>query len=80
VLRPSPRLDALERRRDREVHGGLDFHQALARFTAMWAYARALEEADAARSASMEASELDWRHDLEADIRVARAVNGLPPA
>lgn len=47
-----------------------DFEARLTRFAALWAHARLIAPGSGA----------DWRHDLEPDLAVARAVNGLPPA
>lgn len=46
----------------------MSYQQALELFGALWAEARALNP-DIGR---------DWTSDLEADLAVARAVNGLP--
>ncbi len=43
---------------------------ALERFEALWAEALALGVL----------GQVDWETDLEPDLAVARAVNGLPPA
>jgi hypothetical protein len=43
---------------------------ALARFAALWVHARALNPDFGS----------DWLDDLEPDLAVARAVNGLPPS
>lgn len=63
-------LDALERRWERDAFREMDFSTALARFAALWAEALTLGADPLA----------DWRDDIEADLAVARAVNGLPPA
>lgn len=63
-------VEELERRWEQETFRGLTFENALARFAALWVHARALNPHMGA----------DWREDLEADLAVARAVNGLPPA
>ena len=70
MIRPSPRLDELERRYQREAFQGLSHEQALERFSSLWAEARQLNP-DAGKH---------WLEDLEPDLAVARAVNGLPPA
>lgn len=70
MIVPSPALAQLEARYQRDAFRDLTYEQALARFAALWAEALAL-------GADLGA---DWREDLEADLAVARAVNGLPPA
>jgi hypothetical protein len=65
----SPALEAFEARYQREAYRDLTYAQALAHFAALW------EEACALRP-DMGA---DWAEDIQADIAVARAVNGLPP-
>ena len=66
----SRRLVELEARYQREAFRGLSYEEALARFAALWAEACALNPELGA----------DWREDLESDLAVARALNGLPPA
>jgi hypothetical protein len=66
----SKRLDEFEAGYQREAFASLTYEDALARFAALWAEARVLSP-DLGQ---------DWRGDLEADLAVARAVNGLPPA
>lgn len=70
MLERTERLDALDRRWERRAYGELDFSRALARFAALWQ--EAVELRDDPRAG--------WREDLDADLAVARAVNGLPPA
>ena len=65
----SKRLDEFEASYQREAFASLTYEDALARFAALWAEARVLSP-DLGQ---------DWRGDLEADLAVARAVNGLPP-
>jgi hypothetical protein len=48
----------------------LTLQEAVERFASLWAEARQLNP---------DLGE-DWRADLEPDLAVARAVNGLPPA
>lgn len=66
----SKRLQEFEARYQREAFAGLSYEEALARFAALWAAARVIRP-DLGDG---------WREDLEADLAVARAVNGLPPA
>lgn len=63
-------MAAFEARYQREAYRGLSYPDALARFAALSAEARALHPELGA----------DWEQDLAADLAVARAVNGLPPA
>lgn len=70
MITSSPRLEEFERRYQREAFRGLSYEQALARFSSLWAEARQLNP-DVGKN---------WLEDLEPDLAVARAVNGLPPA
>lgn len=70
MIRPSDSLRELEARYQRDAYAGLTYEQALRRFAALWAEACALNPDIG----------VDWRDDLQADLAVARAVNGLPPA
>ncbi len=66
----SKRLEEFEARYQREAFANLSYHEALARFAALWAEARLIRP-DLGQ---------EWREDLEADFAVARAINGLSPA
>src|SRR5688572_14488054 len=66
----SRRLDEFEAQYQREAFATLSYGDALARFAALWAEARIIRP-DLGQ---------DWQEDVEADVAVARAVNGLPPA
>lgn len=68
MLRPSPKLDEIDRRHARERLARRSFAEALAAFAALWREAAALNS-DFPGS---------WQEDLGADLAVARAVNGLP--
>ncbi len=70
MINASRRLAEFEARYQREAYADRTYVEALARFAALWAEARALNPELGA----------DWSHDLQADIAVARALNGLPPA
>ena len=70
MIEPSAALAEFEARYQRDAFRGLTYEQALARFAALWAGAVAI-------GADLQG---DWREDLDADLAVARAVNGLPPA
>jgi len=63
------RLRAVEREYSRERLSQLTYREALAVFTGLWCEAVSLN-ADFPG---------DWQNDLEPDLAVARAVNGLPP-
>jgi len=63
-------LRELNRRYEREALVDLSYDAALQRFAALWAEAREL---------GVVASE-DWLTDLEPDLAIARALNGLPPS
>lgn len=71
MLRPTPELREFERRyaRGRDAHA--TYQAALAVFKALWTEACTLRPDFPA---------VDWRSDVEPDLAVARAVNGLPPA
>jgi hypothetical protein len=69
MIRSSATLEELEARYQREAFRDSSFPQALASFAALWAEACALHPDMGA----------DWLEDLEPDLAVARAVNGLPP-
>jgi hypothetical protein len=62
-------LEALDLEQARTAYRGLSYHDALARFTALWRYSREINLEIGA----------NWRDDVEADIAVGRALNGLPP-
>jgi hypothetical protein len=66
----SPRLQALEAAYQRDAFAGMTFEDAVARFAALWAEAKALRPDLGA----------DWEADLAPDLAVARALNGLPPS
>lgn len=63
-------LEEFEAQQGREAHAGSSYADALARFTALWVYAREINPSMGA----------DWMDDIQADIAVARALNGLPPS
>jgi hypothetical protein len=69
VIESSKALQEFEHDYQREAFSGLSFQDALGRFTSLWTYARELNPD----------FDSDWREDLEPDLEVARAVNGLPP-
>jgi hypothetical protein len=70
VLNPTARWGDFEAADERESLAGLTYEQALQRYAALWAYAREVDPQAGS----------DWREDVAADLAVARAVNGLPPA
>jgi hypothetical protein len=69
MIHRTARLEQFEVEYARERIGAMSFEEALAVFEGLWAEARALNPD----------FPTDWRDDLEPDLRVARAVNGLPP-
>lgn len=69
MLRPSQKLDDLNRQYARERLAKRSYAEALAVFAALW---REAAEVNSDFPASRKA-------DLTADLAIARAVNGLPP-
>ena len=69
MIRNPERLEAFERADSRERLADLTYSQALAIFAALWREARTIAPE----------SGVAWLEDLEPDLAVARAVNGLPP-
>ncbi|MGH7543397.1 MAG: hypothetical protein ACREK7_05610 [Gemmatimonadota bacterium] len=69
MIRRPKQLNELEKRYQRDAFRDLTYEEALRLFTALWMEARELNPDLGS----------DWREDLEADLAVARAVNGLPP-
>lgn len=70
MLEPTDRWVTFDRRWEARRYATRRFRESLARFAALWMEARLLKEDPGG----------DWRDDLEPDLAVARAVNGLPPA
>lgn len=70
MINPSRALHEFEARYGREAYRALTYDQALAIFTALWVEARTVSPHGWS----------DWREDVEPDLAIARAVNGLPPA
>lgn len=70
-MRPTPELHEFERRYARHRDSHATYGEALAVFKALWAEACRLRS---------DFPGVDWRRDLEPDLAIARAVNGLPPA
>jgi hypothetical protein len=68
MIRRTKSLEDIERRYAREVLAGRSYLEALAIFEGLWRQARLLNPGFPG----------DWREDIAADLRVARAVNGLP--
>ncbi|HEX9886710.1 MAG TPA: hypothetical protein VGA70_09490 [Longimicrobiales bacterium] len=67
MIRATPELARFERWY--ALERDLPHDRALEMFTALWCEARLLDPNFPG----------DWREDLEPDLAVARAVNGLPP-
>ena len=53
---------------NREIYSGMGYLEALARFEALWIQARLVNPE----------SGHTWEEDIEADITLARVLNGLP--
>lgn len=68
MLRSSDRIRKIEATWSRSVYSSMDYPEALTRFTALWNQARLLNP-------GMGQS---WEEDIEADINLARILNGLP--
>ena len=69
MIRSTPELDDLESRWARDLLAGMTYSEALAIFEALWEEARSLNPDFPG----------DWRDDIDSDIAIARALNGLPP-
>lgn len=69
MIRPTPELDRFEREYARDRGRTETYVQALDVFTALWVEAATLNQG----------SPGDWSDDLQPDLAVARALNGLPP-
>ena len=70
MIHPTRRLAEAEAQYGRDAFRHLTYTDALDLFAALWAEARTVQGA---------ALGADWRADLEPDLAIARAVNGLPP-
>ncbi|MFQ5890733.1 MAG: hypothetical protein ACE5JR_11855 [Gemmatimonadota bacterium] len=69
MIRDCSTLSEFEKRYGREAFADLTYERALEIFAAMWKQARELNESFPG----------PWEDDIEADLAIARAVNGLPP-
>lgn len=69
MIHDSDTLRRFERSYARDRYASLTFEEALRIFEALWREAAMLDPEFPAR----------WRGDLDADLDIARAVNGLPP-
>lgn len=69
MLNPTRRWAAFEAADQHAACRELSFREALSIFEALWAEAQALDPNFTE----------PWLADFEADFRVARALNGLPP-
>ena len=67
MIRATERLEAFERQHAIERAEATGYQEALAIFRALWAEAVALNEDFPG----------DWRNDVEADVELARVLNGL---
>jgi hypothetical protein len=68
LIRGSERLREFERWYTSSHLAGRSYHDSLAIFAAMWRYAREMNQSFPG----------DWERDIEADIELARVLNGLP--
>lgn len=71
MLRPSPELTEFERRYARQQATDATYDRGLAVFKSLWTEACTLRP---------DFPSADWRREIEPDLAIARAVNGLPPA
>jgi hypothetical protein len=69
MLKPSPRLAEFDAKYARARTDARTPEDAMAVMAALWAEAVALNPD----------FPTDWKEDLEADLAIARAINGLPP-
>jgi len=69
MLKPSPLLEEFETKYARERTSSRTPEEAMAIVSALWEEASTLNPD----------FPTDWRDDLEADLAIARAINGLPP-
>jgi hypothetical protein len=69
MIRSTDRLREIDRHHTSTVVARRTYAEALAIFSGMWAHARQLNPTFPD----------DWAHDVEADIELARVLNGLPP-
>ena len=70
MITAGERLRRLEAEYLGAAYAAMSYEESLARFAALWAEARELDPGFTQ----------GWLADLEPDLAVARAVNGLPPA
>lgn len=70
-MRSTPELREFERRYARGRDAVATYEDALAVFKALWLEACSLRP---------DFPSPDWRRDIEPDLALARAINGLPPA
>ena len=70
MITAAEKLQQLEAAFARQAYADMTYAAALERFTALLALAQEVRPV----------AEEDWLEDLEPDLAVARAVNGLPPA
>jgi hypothetical protein len=68
MIRPTERLHAFEHWYAQTHLAPLSYEEALEIFAALWRHAREVNPDFPG----------DWRSDIEADIRLARALNALP--
>lgn len=69
MQKDSQKVDALEIAHDRRTYGPMAYLEKLRRFEALWMHAVLLDPLFGRR----------WQEDIQADLILARVLNGLPP-
>lgn len=69
MLKNPEKVRSIEAAHEKELYGSLSYSEKLRRYEALWAHVRSLNPRFTRR----------WREDLDADIAIARVLNGLPP-
>jgi hypothetical protein len=69
MQKDSQKVEALEIAHDRRIYGPMEYLEKLRRFEALWMHAVRLDPLFGRR----------WQEDIQADLILARVLNGLPP-
>jgi len=69
MMKDPDRVKALERDYNRRTYGSMEYREKLRRYEIMWMHAVRLDPEFGKR----------WQEDIQADITLARILNGLPP-
>jgi hypothetical protein len=69
MMKDPDRVKALERDYNRRTYGSMEYREKLRRYEAMWMHAVSLDPEFGKH----------WQEDIQADITLARILNGLPP-